>query len=47
MALFLALNRELGITVLIVTHNPIIAACCPRRIAPIVTPTASSSRVQT
>lgn len=32
MALFLALNRELGVTVLIVTHDPTIAARCPRRI---------------
>jgi putative ABC transport system ATP-binding protein len=32
MALFLALNRDLGVTVLIVTHDPTIAARCPRRI---------------
>ncbi len=32
MALFLALNRELGVTILIVTHDPTIAARCPRRI---------------
>ena len=32
MALFLTLNRQLGITILIVTHDPTIAARCPRRI---------------
>jgi putative ABC transport system ATP-binding protein len=32
MALFLALNRDLGVTILIVTHDPVVAARCPRRI---------------
>lgn len=32
MALFLTLNGELGVTVVIVTHDPTIAARCPRRI---------------
>ncbi|MFK3781768.1 ABC transporter ATP-binding protein [Agrobacterium sp. NPDC089420] len=32
MSLFLALNAELGLTVIIVTHDPTIAARCPRRI---------------
>ncbi|KTS19331.1 hypothetical protein NS228_27370 [Methylobacterium indicum] len=32
MALFLALNRDIGVTILIVTHDPTIAARCPRRI---------------
>ena len=32
MALFLKLNAELGLTVIIVTHDPTIAARCPRRI---------------
>lgn len=32
MALFLNLNAELGLTVIIVTHDPTIAARCPRRI---------------
>lgn len=32
MALFLAINRDLGVTILIVTHDPAVAACCPRRI---------------
>lgn len=32
MALFLTLNRDIGITILIVTHDPSIAARCPRRI---------------
>ncbi|WP_279602412.1 ABC transporter ATP-binding protein [Methylobacterium sp. E-005] len=32
MALFLALNRDPGVTILIVTHDPAVAARCPRRI---------------
>jgi putative ABC transport system ATP-binding protein len=32
MTLFLQLNRDLGLTVLLVTHDPTIAARCPRRI---------------
>jgi putative ABC transport system ATP-binding protein len=32
MDLFLTLNRELSVTILIVTHDPTIAARCPRRI---------------
>jgi putative ABC transport system ATP-binding protein len=32
MGLFLELNQTLGVTVLIVTHDPTIAARCPRRI---------------
>lgn len=32
MSLFLALNAEFGLTVMIVTHDPTIAARCPRRI---------------
>ena len=32
MALFLELNRDLGLTSIIVTHDPSIAARCPRRI---------------
>jgi len=32
MSLFLTLNAELGLTVLLVTHDPTIAARCPRRI---------------
>ncbi|MFK4259944.1 ABC transporter ATP-binding protein [Agrobacterium tumefaciens] len=32
MSLFLALNAEFGLTVIIVTHDPTIAARCPRRI---------------
>jgi putative ABC transport system ATP-binding protein len=32
MSLFLELNAELGLTVIIVTHDPTIAARCPRRI---------------
>lgn len=32
MSLFLQLNTELGLTVIIVTHDPTIAARCPRRI---------------
>lgn len=32
MGLFLALNRDTGVTILIVTHDPTIAARCPRRI---------------
>lgn len=32
MNLFIALNRDLGMTVVIVTHDPTIAARCPRRI---------------
>lgn len=32
MSLFLKLNHELGLTVIIVTHDPTIAARCPRRI---------------
>lgn len=32
MSLFLTLNAEFGLTVMIVTHDPTIAARCPRRI---------------
>lgn len=32
MALFLTVNRDLGITILIVTHDPAVAAHCPRRV---------------
>ncbi len=32
MGLFLSLNADLGVTILIVTHDPTIAARCPRRI---------------
>jgi putative ABC transport system ATP-binding protein len=32
MGLFLTLNANLGVTILIVTHDPTIAARCPRRI---------------
>ncbi|WP_091715183.1 ATP-binding cassette domain-containing protein [Methylobacterium phyllostachyos] len=32
MDLFLTLNRDLGVTILIVTHDPTVAARCPRRI---------------
>jgi len=32
MSLFLSLNVDLGVTILIVTHDPTIAARCPRRI---------------
>lgn len=32
MSLFLSLNAEAGVTILIVTHDPTIAARCPRRI---------------
>ncbi|MFN7089427.1 MAG: ABC transporter ATP-binding protein [Allorhizobium sp.] len=32
MSLFLRLNEELGLTIIIVTHDPQIAARCPRRI---------------
>ncbi|MFK4259912.1 ABC transporter ATP-binding protein [Agrobacterium tumefaciens] len=32
MSLFLKLNAELGLTVIVVTHDPTIAARCPRRI---------------
>lgn len=32
MALFLALNRDPGVAILIVIHDPAVAARCPRRI---------------